>query len=340
MNDGYFRRVRYMDDLLAEHPRIFLDLEKSPKKTKLESYDNQKIVVTCSRNRIVRLAIMAIILLLCHRVYCESVWQVRAKFFKFPRVRAYVDMHGSVPEEEFLYGRYEAAQKYGDLEELTVKNAKYIICVTAAMEEHLRKKYGDQLQAKTFVLPIVDDNILSETKVQKKSHKKPVVVYAGGIFAWQNIEMMQQAIQQQLELAEYFVYTPTPDKFWETWGKAPRGKVSVKAVTPDYLREKGYPQADYGFVLRDDIVVNNVACPTKISEYLRYGIIPIMHTDRVGDFVKLGMQYVKLADFCAGKLPSEKQRQKMIAANYACLEKYAKVCRTGAKEFKEVMNHA
>ncbi len=33
--------------------------------------------------------------------------------------------------------------------------------------------------------------------------------------------------------------------------------------------------ASYGFVLRDDNIVNNVATPTKFSTYLSYGVVPI-----------------------------------------------------------------
>lgn len=76
-----------------------------------------------------------------------------------------------------------------------------------------------------------------------------------------------------------------------------------------------YQTAHYGFVLRDDITVNNVACPTKLVEYLQYGILPILLTPNIGDFAARGMEYLPLEDLLAGKLPSEEQRRQMAARN-------------------------
>lgn len=39
----------------------------------------------------------------------------------------------------------------------------------------------------------------------------------------------------------------------------------------------------FGFVLRDDIAVNNVATPTKLSSYLSAGVIPI-YSSALKDF--------------------------------------------------------
>lgn len=48
----------------------------------------------------------------------------------------------------------------------------------------------------------------------------------------------------------------------------------------------------YVFVLRDDILVNQVACPTKIVEYLNYGIKPIVLSEKIGDFKEYGYEYI------------------------------------------------
>jgi hypothetical protein len=111
----------------------------------------------------------------------------------------------------------------------------------------------------------------------------------------------------------------------------------VKSVKPDYLNNKAYPEAILGFVLRDDIAVNNVACPTKISEYLRHGIIPIVYSENIGDFVNLGMKYIRLSDFVEGKIPNAETLEKMRQDNYECLQKYDELCEKGEKEFYKLM---
>jgi len=335
MTDGYFRRVKYSDDLLHDRRRVFLDFEKITQKTKIEKVEDNKIVVTLSQKKISRVYYSLIVLLLCREAYCESIWQVRKIFFKVPFLKVYVDVHGVVPEEEFLYQRYEAAQKYGDIELVAVQKSEQFFCVTQAMIDHYKKKYGPIAKVKMDVLPIVNEHNID--KAEKNIGEKPIVVYAGGIFKWQNIEMMQNAMQKQLDSFKYMIYTPTPDEFWATWGDYPRDNVTVKSVKPEYLNKTAYPKAILGFVLRDDIAVNNVACPTKISEYLRHGIIPIVFSEKVGDFAKLGMKYIALDDFINGKIPNKKELEKMREANFECLRKYDELCEKGEQIFEKIM---
>ena len=43
---------------------------------------------------------------------------------------------------------------------------------------------------------------------------------------------------------------------------------------------------DFGFLLRDDNIVNNTASPIKFLEYVSNGVIPIM-SDGIGDYSRL-----------------------------------------------------
>lgn len=52
---------------------------------------------------------------------------------------------------------------------------------------------------------------------------------------------------------------------------------SVTSVPPDQMTE-ALRDVKFGFVLRDDIAVNNVATPTKLSSYLSAGVIPVYST--------------------------------------------------------------
>ena len=337
--DGYFRRVIFSDTLLKDVPRIFLDLENPSPTTHFTKINQNKIVINFSPKKLPRRIIPFLVFLFCHRAYYESVWQVRIPFLKFPFLKNYVDVHGSVPEEEFLGKRYQAAQTYSEIEEATVVRADHMFCVSESMIRHFQKKYGDKIKAKMSVLPIMDEHTFeTENFIEKSYKKKPIIIYAGGIFEWQNIELMQDVINSQITKAEYQIYTPTPNLFWETWKSSKnRSKITVKSVNPDFLFNNVYPKANYGFALRDDIVVNNVACPTKITEYLRYGIIPILKSPNVGDFVSLGMEYLSLDDAFAGKYFNEKQYHQIIDNNYTVLKKYAKVCKKGIEDFNKIM---
>ena len=76
--------------------------------------------------------------------------------------------------------------------------------------------------------------------------------------------------------------------------------------------------AKYGFVLREDCVVNNVATPTKFSNYLANGIIPI-YSSALKSFAnfdkenKLGIVY-NLDNISSGIEGILSHMQKNIAA--------------------------
>lgn len=337
MTDGYLRRIAFCDNLMQSRPRIVLDSEKRLKKTKILRRGN-KIVVTFSKNRLARLFWVVLLLTLNRDVYCESVWQVKRIALFHPFVRLFVDVHGAVPEEEFLYRKFESSAFFGDIEELVVKKAQYLFCVTEAMHQHLKQKYGKNMRAKVVILPILHEVSSPDPKavLNSKTGHNTLAVYAGGIFKWQNIDQMVEIIQQNTS-AKYEIYTPNVSGFWKIYGNKNRKNVKVATVSPQELKSKIYPCADYGFVLRDDIVVNNVACPTKISEYLEYGIIPIVKSENIGDFVALGMKYIKAEDFAAGKLYSHAQRKAIIISNLAALERYYAICENGIKKFQEIM---
>lgn len=339
MTDGFFRRVKVSDDLMASIQKIYFDYENHDTETSVRFPSENTAVIRFGRVTLWDRFIAAFLLTLCHRVYCESVWQVRKKLLSIPFLKVYVDVHGSVPEEEFLYGKYTDAQRYGEVEAIVVEKAEHLFCVTEAMITHFKEKYGDKFKASASVLPIFDEELVSggfNTEAKPLINGKPLITYAGGIFKWQKIEEMQAAMLAQPDAGVYRIYTPTPDKFWATWGGS-RKALTVQATTPDKLTKEVYPKCHYGFALRDDIVVNNVACPTKIPEYLKFGIIPILDTPNIGDFTALGMRYLALEDFLAGKFYSEAERQEIVEANYKCVEKYIEVYKKGEKKFKEIM---
>ncbi len=78
--------------------------------------------------------------------------------------------------------------------------------------------------------------------------------------------------------------------------------VDIRGVKTNELAEY-YEKAHYGFVLRDDISVNNVACPTKLVEYMNYGIIPIVLSSKIGDFERMKYDYVSLENLNMTLLP-------------------------------------
>jgi hypothetical protein len=116
------------------------------------------------------------------------------------------------------------------------------------------------------------------------------------------------------------IFVPDRSAFLKLWGNRvkPTDNVVIEYKTPDQM-EAEYRTCHYGMILRDDIVVNNVACPTKLVEYLQYGIVPVCKSEKIGDFAELGMHYVKHTEFVAKSLPTNAERDEIARQNYSVL---------------------
>lgn len=340
LKDGYYKRVKAVDELLSNYYKVYITYETTDHSLVYEEANDNTLVIRYLPSSKMHKFLISLIILQVGKVYCHSVWQAKKSFYRIPFVKVYVDVHGVVPEEETLYGRYNDAQMYGDIEEIVVRKSEYLICVTNKIEEHLRNKYPYDFKAKTICLPIFDKSLEQEdtkTKNKKTIDNKYVFTYAGGTMLWQKIPMMQDAIFAQMDSAIYKICVPKPEEYWDTW-KYSKDQKNMTVESKNYkdLCEEVYSISHYGFALRDDIVVNNVACPTKIAEYLKYDIIPILNTPNIGDFMSLGMKYLSLEDFKKGNFYSEKERKEVVKANRIAFNNYLKLHENGIKKFKGI----
>ena len=91
----------------------------------------------------------------------------------------------------------------------------------------------------------------------------------------------------------------------------PDGQVEVISVKPEEL-ESYYEMANYGFILRDDILVNRVANPTKLAEYLQYGIVPIVKLVDIGDYARFKYEYISYQELSNELAPRKSQKNRDI----------------------------
>lgn len=243
------------------------------------------------------------------------------------------DLHGIAPEEEQLQGKPGRAAFYGALEELMVRESALLVSVTKSMVEHMRTKYPG-LDPKTVLLPIVED--LEQTSLERDPCDRPRIVYAGGLQHWQNVDRMLDVVATCRDRCEFSFYTDAPDRLRAMARDAGvLDAVKIDTAAPEQLA-RIYGEADLGFVLRDDIAVNRVSCPTKLSEYLACGVVPVVDLVSIGDFAELGYRYVTVADLRAGKLPDAAQMAEMRSKNRAVFEKMQQRFETGSTRLSEL----
>ena len=213
-----------------------------------------------------------------------------------------LDAHGIVPEEQQLAGRNIKARLYAIAEQMIFRRANRVLVVTNAMETHFCKKYPQSTPdyVRYSILPA---HLNPE---QLPPLEKPItpegvlrVVYSGNLQSWQNIDLMIQLIQANLSnRIQYDILTGEPEAMKDRLSAAgiDTPNVHVQTVAPSEL-SRFYQAAHYGIILRDDIAVNRVACPTKLVEYLFYGMIPIVKSVHIGDFAAMGYEYLTYEAF-------------------------------------------
>lgn len=269
-------------------------------------------------------------LLKADMIYVHSIYMAQKILFLYPILshKIVTDLHGVVPEEEEFSGNAAKASEMADVENVVFASGVYFVTVTDAMINHFDKKYKNTKEKRKWVrLPIFEVNAGFE-KVKKDSHS---VVYAGGAQPWQNTNLMIQAIQTNTSY-KYTILTQDKNAFSQL--KNLDHDISIATVDSGEVALY-YSTASLGFVLRDDVIVNRVACPTKLIEYLSYGVVPIVKTPHIGDFNALGYQYVKYEDFIEGKM-SQKEIVDAQRKNLSVIKKLQVVADVGRCDLVDI----
>lgn len=230
-------------------------------------------------------------------------------------VRTVWDVHGSVPEEFEMYGNELGRDIANEVETFFFRHSDRIVAVNYATVEHLRNKHGET-EAEFIVLPI--QNTAGSEELSKRNaieqSRDNTIIYCGGVQKWQNIELMQSIIQKTANQWNYHILVPDIAAFNQSWSAAIPEGVIVESKAPEDVGA-AYDTCKYGFLLRDDSVVNRVACPTKMLEYILHGVVPILKSQDVGDFAALGLKYVHYSDLLNGNMPTEEERINMAEHN-------------------------
>ena len=253
-----------------------------------------------------------------------------------------VDVHGITPEEQELCGQPAHAEFYREIEKCVLNNCENLVVVTEAMAQHFKEKYP-QCKARFIVAPIFDPSYEAVSADKRTpSGQQKTVIYSGSLHPWQNVTLMLDAAAALHEKFYFKFLTNETDLLSKLAAeRGLEGKISIGSASKKDL-PMHYLAADYGFALRDDIAVNRVSCPTKLSEYLWFGIIPIVLSPRLGDFSSFGYRYLTYNDFLSGNLPSIQEESLMVESNRQAIGKLQAVFKESSgtiKELKRLIPH-
>lgn len=314
--DGMVQRIASVDALFGAEPRVYLAPRHEPQEGEPFQLSEAAPGLRAGRPNLFDRADVEQMVALARQaraVYVHSVHWAQHVLPLYLLGHVITDLHGVVPEEQRMLGHPEEAAQLERVERFALTHGLATVVVSGVMAAHLRAKYPG-LSPRLLELPNLSQ--LPAPDVLDKPSPGPVrILYAGGTHAWQKVPRMLQALQ--LQRGGCAVDFLTPDLEFmrrEVQAAGLDGRLSVRSVAPAEMPSE-YARAHFGFVLRDDHVVNRVSCPTKLQEYLAHGVLPIVESRALGDFEELGYCTVPVEQFERGALPQGEAWREAVAQN-------------------------
>lgn len=227
--------------------------------------------------------------------WCIPYWAVATARLILPGVVHVYDVRGLGYQETFLHrGKkdlFYLAMKL--LEKLAARNAERLVCVSKGLglwiEEECRRHDYELIPCcspSPPAYPSQGDRVRLRGQFQF-SEADLILCYNGGADAWQKIDVILGLFASLAEMNSRFkfvVLTNQVDIMRAEIEKAglPPDRVLVLSCTNSEVFEI-MPMCDAGVILRDDILLNNVASPIKVGEYLACGL-PVILSEGIGDY--------------------------------------------------------
>ena len=186
--------------------------------------------------------------------------------------------------------------------------ADKVQAVSYRLSKELKKQFGERAVG---VTPCFISKVASNLPL-----KIPFsFVYVGGLSKWQKFEDILRCynglfngISEYGGKPQFLILTADTDKALKSIANIVRSRcafesISLKTVSSEKVLDeiKGF---QYGFILRDEHVMNNVSCPIKLCEYLSVGVVPIMSSG-IGDFGPRAETLGYLFNGCTSELESQ-----------------------------------
>lgn len=243
----------------------------------------------------------------------KKVLTIEAKWFFFikimnPSASIMNWFQGVVAEEAYLTTNSIFRKKlWNFFEAFTLRYSELNIFVSEEMRLYFEKNYNIKSK-KYFIMPCFNKE-LNLDLVNKEKYLTPSFVYAGSLAKWQCIEQtleLYSILEQKLSNASITLLTKEKEYALELIHKYKIKNFNISYVSLNNL-DLELAKYKYGFILREDHIVNHVATPTKMNTYLSVGIIPI-YSSSLKSFNKLSKKTLSFIELNSNDINSNVAR--------------------------------
>lgn len=326
VHEGMFQRISAVDEYFRGCRRIYLSVSLTKNLRPFHWQDEAGDVEVWRLNFWLHGRRIRRIVAQYRNVYIHSVHGYVKLFpFSLRGKNVSLDFHGTVPEEVAFRGHKLLGRLFKCLERRLVPKVSNFIYVSDEMRRFYLESYPFIASRRHLLNPIYPKNLLAEASEKEAGSLRRelginpddvVFVYSGNLQKWQNVDLTIDCMNRIARDNYFFLFlSGQPEPLKEMIRqRATRDDVryTVRRVSPEEL-SKCYEIAHYGFILRDDHLLNRVSAPTKLVEYLHHGLTAIVKYEVVGDAYSLGYEYLRYDADLTHLQPGKSAKNQQVA---------------------------
>lgn len=188
-------------------------------------------------------------------------------------------VQGLIDEEDYLSRKSKIRfYTFKILMSICVKVSFKLVVVTECMFKVLVHNYGCNPDKEYLIL-----NCKSRVHYNGSNKIPNSLCYIGGLSKWQNVDKALQFFNElckENEQFNFYIATFVHEELRSLIdlyvNEVFKDKIHLVHVKESSEVENFLSQMQYGFLIRDNLLLNNVASPIKLAEYLACGVNPIM----------------------------------------------------------------
>jgi len=211
-----------------------------------------------------------------------------ANYFKKKKIITFLDIHGALPEELLLStNNTKLFEAYNNEEKKIFSGGYNYIFQSEAMIAHIERKhnlalpnsisYSCGFDESVFYF---DEGLRKETREKLRITDDTILfIYSGGLHKWQKVEESLKifselkCINNGKHKLKFLILTKSDTTDLSKLANKLDVIDDIIFNSVNHNQVNAYLNAaDFAFLLRDNIVVNEVASPTKFGEYLASGL--------------------------------------------------------------------
>lgn len=180
--------------------------------------------------------------------------------------------------------------QFRPLEDEAVNKSDFRLAVSNALVSHWRERYhykGDAHVVVPCTLGRVTHLIHLPPPATHRADPSVRLVYSGSTAGWQSFELLNGLLRQVLDAKPdvHVLFLSKRDANNSALEAAYPGRVEVKWLDHAQVAQ-ALATCDYGLMVRERTITNQVASPTKFAEYLSNGL-KVISNSGLGDFSEL-----------------------------------------------------